>query len=62
LQNGTGNYLVVDAEGNIYRSTSSPLRMNGQQNDSQLSRIQQAIDQLQAEILALKNELKKADR
>ncbi|HOZ79088.1 MAG TPA: hypothetical protein PLY34_13925 [Ferruginibacter sp.] len=62
LANGTGNYLVIDTEGNVYRSAEAPPRMGQPSNNNQLSSMQLAIEKLQAEILELKNELKKSNR
>ena len=59
LANGTGNYLLIDDAGNVYRSAVAPPRMMVSGNSFQLDSMQSAIEKLQLEIIELKNELKK---
>ena len=57
LQNGLGNYLVVDGNGNVSRSNLSSA--NRPANSLELKDLQIAVENLKAEILELKKTLNK---
>jgi len=61
LSEGLGNYLLIDNDGNVYRSAQVAPRPTVSANDDRLSTMQSAIEKLQSEITALKNELKKVN-
>ncbi len=59
IANGTGSYLVVDANGNIYKSNSGPANRSTADNSVDLKNMQSQIEQLQLEIKQLKNQIEK---